>query len=334
MAEYDVDVLENIEANVDLLEYVSQQIDMVQKGAEYFGSCPLHIDKTPSFSITPEKNKYYCFSCGRGGGIISYLRHYEHLCMDDAVNKAANLGNVDLSQMCQSQTVSFIKRLQKLKHKEEKFEHPILDYKEYEKYDKETIEEWLNEGIRQEEIDLFDIRVDKRTNRIVYPVHDIDGNFINIKGRTRFANFKLLDIAKYMNYYKVGSLDYFQGYIQTKEFIEEKKEIIIFESIKSVMKCYGWGYKNCVSAESHSLSDWQIKHLIRMRVDVVFAYDKDVNYYSHDVQKQLNKLKRFTNVFVIDDREGLLGDLEEKNSPADLGKDTWELLYEKKKRIL
>lgn len=334
MTEYDVEMLENIEANVDLLEYVSQSIYMVQKGNEYFGSCPLHVDKTPSFSVTPEKNKYYCFSCGRGGGIISYLRHYEHLCMDEAVKKAAKLGDVDLSQMCQSETVSLIKRFQKLKQKEQKYEHPVLDYADYEKYTKATIEEWLDEGIRQEEIDLFDIRIDNRTNRIVYPVYDVDGNFINIKGRTRFKNFKLLDIAKYINYYKVGSLDYFQGLMQTKQFIEEKKEVVIFESIKSVMKCYGWGYKNCVSAESHSLSDWQIKHLLKMRVDVVFAYDKDVDYRSHDVQKQLNKLKRFTNVYVIEDREGLLGDADEKNSPADMGKETWELLYQNKKRVL
>lgn len=334
MAEYDVEMLENIEASVDLLEYVSQSIYMTQKGAEHFGSCPLHVDKTPSFSITPEKNKYYCFSCGRGGGIISYLRHYEKMSMDDAVKKAAQLGNVDISKMCQSETVSLIKKLRKAKQKEPRYEHPILDYAEYEQYSKETVTEWLDEGIQQEEIDLFDIRVDKKTNRIIYPVYDINGNFINIKGRTRFKNFKLLDIAKYINYYKVGCLDYFQGWKQTQKYIEEKKEIIIFESIKSVMKCYGWGYKNCVSAESHSLSDWQIRLLVKMRVDIVFAYDKDVSYYSEDVQKQLEKLKRFTNVYIIEDREGLLGDVSEKNSPADMGKTVWELLYKKKTRVL
>lgn len=334
MAEYDVEMLENIEASVDLLEYVSQSIYMTQKGAEHFGSCPLHVDKTPSFSITPEKNKYYCFSCGRGGGIISYLRHYEKMSMDDAVKKAAQLGNVDISKMCQSETVSLIKKLRKAKQKEPRYEHPVLDYAEYEQYSKETVTEWLDEGIQQEEIDLFDIRVDKKTNRIIYPVYDINGNFINIKGRTRFKNFKLLDIAKYINYYKVGCLDYFQGWKQTQKYIEEKKEIIIFESIKSVMKCYGWGYKNCVSAESHSLSDWQIRLLVKMRVDIVFAYDKDVSYYSEDVQKQLEKLKRFTNVYIIEDREGLLGDVSEKNSPADMGKTVWELLYKKKTRVL
>ena len=50
--------------------------------------------------------------------------------------------------------------------------------------------------------------------------------------------------------------------------------------------------------------------------------------------KQLNKLKRFTNVYIIDDKDNLLGEPDDKNSPADMGKSTWELLYEKKKRIL
>ena len=334
MAEYDVEMIEKIEANVDLLDYISQTIYMTQKGVDYFGSCPLHVDKTPSFSVTPEKNKYYCFSCGRGGGIISFLRQYEGLSMDEAVKKAAKLGNFDIGSMCQSETVSLIKKFRKAKQKEPKYEHPVLDYAEYEQHSKETVSEWLDEGIRQEEIDLFDIRIDRKTNRIIYPVYDAEGNFINIKGRTRFKNFKLLDIAKYINYYKVGCLDYFQGWQQAKQYVEEKNEVIIFESIKSVMKCHGWGYKNCISAESHSLSDWQIRLLIKMRVDVVFAYDKDVSYCSPEVQKQLEKLKRFTNVYIINDREGLLGDADEKNSPADMGKHIWELLYEKKTRVL
>lgn len=330
-----MEMLENIESQVDLLEYVSQSIYMTQKGAEYFGSCPLHIDRTPSFSITPSKNKYYCFSCGRGGGIISFLRQYEGLSMDDAIKKAAFLANVDISKMCQSKTVALIKRWKKVKQKKPRYEHPVLDYgKEYGKYTKEQIPEWLDEGIKQTEIDLFDIRVDNKTNRIVYPVYDMDGNFINIKGRTRFQNFKLLDIAKYINYHKVGCLDYFQGWKQTQSFIKEKNEVIIFESIKSVMKCYGWGYKNCVSAESHSLSDWQIRFLIKMKVDITFAYDKDVDYYATDIQKQIEKLKRFTNVYIIEDKKNLLGNVADKNSPADMGQTVWESLYKQRVRVL
>ena len=84
---YDDEMLQEINASVDLLEYVSKSIEMEKRGRDYFGHCPLHVDNTPSFSITPSKNSYYCFSCGRSGGIIGYLMDYEHLKFDDAVDK-------------------------------------------------------------------------------------------------------------------------------------------------------------------------------------------------------------------------------------------------------
>lgn len=334
MTAYDPNILEEIEKNVDLLEYVSQNIEMRQQGAEYFGSCPLHVDKTPSFSVTPSKNKFYCFSCGNGGGIISFLMKYENMCFDDAVQKAAELGNVDMSKMCQSQTVAFLRSTIKRNQKKECAAHDIIPNAEWEKYQPGEINEWIDEGIRQEELDYFDIRLDNKTNRIVYPVRDIEGNLINIKGRTRFPNYKLFKIAKYINYFKVGCLDYFQCLDKTKEFVTEKGEVVIFESIKSVMKCFGWGYKHCVSAENHTLTDEQIRLLVKMRVDVVFAYDKDVNYFAKGTWEQIEKLKKFTNVYIIEDKENLLGSKEQKNSPADLGQEVWEKLYKKKRRII
>lgn len=61
---------------------------------------------------------------------------------------------------------------------------------------------------------------------------------------------------------------------------------IIFESVKSVMKAYGWGYKNCVSAEKHTLTPEQIDLLIKLRVNVVLAYDSDVNYFKDGMNVQ------------------------------------------------
>lgn len=111
---FDDKILQEINANVDLLEYVSQTIDMKRRGNDYFGKCPLHIDNTPSFSITPAKNSYYCFSCGKSGGIIGFLMDYEGMKFEDAVYKAAALANMDMSKMCRSQTMSFLKRLKKM----------------------------------------------------------------------------------------------------------------------------------------------------------------------------------------------------------------------------
>lgn len=340
MKKYDDDMLRQINDDADLLEYVGQTVELTKKGDDYFGHCPLHIDKTPSFSITPSKNRYYCFSCGRAGGIIGYLIDFEGMQFDDAVEKAARLANMDLSKMCQSQTISFLKRVRNSCSKSiEKYEHPILNQSEYDKYSNDPATEWLEEGIEQWVMDLFGIRIDHSHNRIIYPVCDIDGNLINIKARTRYPNYKELRLPKYINYFTVGCMDYFQGLNITLPYIKESNEVIIFESIKSVMKAYGWGYKNCVSAEKHTLTPEQIELLVKLKVDIVFAYDSDVSYRSHvgsgqEVQRNIEKLKRMTNVYIVDDRRGLLGGEDAKNAPVDCGKEIWEELYSSKRKVV
>lgn len=325
---YNDEMLQEINASVDLLEYVSQSIDMEKRGKDYFGHCPLHVDNTPSFSITPSKNSYYCFSCGRSGGIIGYLMEYEHLKFDDAVSKAAKLSNIDLSTMCKSDTVSFLRKAKKILHQESKEAiHEYLPEREIKKYSHKKVTEWLNEGIRQDVLDLFDVRINERDNRIVYPVRDINGHLINVKGRTMYENYKELKIPKYINYYPIGTMDYLQGLDITLPYVKEQGEIIIFESIKSVMKAFGWGYKNSVSAEKHTLTDEQIKLLVKLRVNVVIAFDSDVSYSDNDIKKSINVLKRITNVYLIYDKNKLLGGKEAKNAPVDISKEIWENLY-------
>ncbi len=331
---YDEDMIKEISDSVNLLEYIEQSIDLKPKGRDYFGNCPLHIDKTPSFSVTPEKNNFFCFGCGRGGGIIQFLIEYESMSYDDAVLKASHLANIDISKMCQSETVKINKTIRKCKQKPNIITHEILDKKELEKYTKEKIPEWLEEDIRQEEIDLFDIRIDHRSNRIVYPVYDLQGNLINIKGRTRYENYKAMGISKYINYFKVGEMDYFQGLNITLPFIKETNEIKIFESIKSGMKLMKYSIKDSASAEKHTLTIEQIKLLIRIGADVVLCYDSDVSYKDREVRKNIETLKRFLNVYIVEDSKKLLGGKESKNSPIDCGIEIWNELYANRKKII
>lgn len=332
---YDDEMLQQINENADLFGYVSQTMELEKKGNDYWAHCPLHTDLTPSLSFTPAKNSYYCFSCGKSGGIIGYLIDFEKMKFEDAVEKAAKLANLDLSKMCHSKTITFLKKLRALAMKPKSaYEHRILDDSELDKYQIEPVKEWLDEGIEQDVMDLFGVRVDTWQNRIIYPVYDICGNLINIKARTRYKNYKQMKIPKYINYFQVGVMDYFQGLNTTLKYVLDANEIIIFESVKSVMKAYGWGYKNCASAEKHTLTKEQIDLLVKLRVNIVFAYDCDVDYRSSDVRQDIDKLKRVTNVFVIEDRKKLLGGKETKNAPVDCGKEIWETLYSQKRKVV
>ena len=336
---YDDEMLQEINDNANLIEYVQNTgIELKAQGEDYFTSCPLHIDDTPSLSFTPSKNSFYCFSCGAKGQMIGYLMQFEGLDFESAVEKAAQLANIDMSKMCHSETVIFLKKYKRLletQRNKSKVEHLILPDHAITKFsNKEKISEWLNEGITQEMIDLFGARIDTYQNRIVYPVYDINGNLINVKGRTRYKDYHALKIPKYINYYPVGTMDYFQGLNITLPYIKEENEVIIFESVKSVMKAYAWGYKNCVSAEKHTLTAEQISLLIKLGVDVVFAYDSDVNYKDKDVAKNINMLRRITNVYLIHDYDNLLGGVSTKNAPVDCGLDIWEELYSEKRKVV
>ena len=297
---YDDEMLQQINDNANLLEYVqSTGIELKQQGDDYFTNCPLHVDDTPSLSFTPAKNSFYCFSCGAKGQMIGYLMKYEDLDFDEAVEKAARIGNTDMSKMCHSETVIFLKRykryLEAKRHKV-KIEHPALPDYAINKFSKDKkITEWLDEGITQEMIDLFGARIDDYQNRIVYPVYDLAGKLINVKGRTRYENYHDLGIPKYINYYPVGTM---------------------------------------ASAEKHTLTPEQTELLVKLRVNVVFAYDTDVNYKDKDVAKSINKLRRVTNVYTINDYEELLGGAAAKNSPVDCGIDIWEELYENKRKVI
>lgn len=332
---YDDEMLQQINENADLLDYVSQTMELEKKGNDYWAHCPLHTDLTPSLSFTPAKNSYYCFSCGKSGGIIGYLIDFEKMKFEDAVEKAAKLANLDLSKMCHSKTITFLKKLRVLAMKPKSaYEHRILDESELDKYQIEPVKEWLDEGIEHDVMNLFGVRVDTWQNRIVYPVYDICGNLINIKARTRYKNYKQMKIPKYINYFQVGVMDYFQGLNTTLKYVLDANEIIIFESVKSVMKAYGWGYKNCASAEKHTLTKEQIDLLVKLRVNIIFAYDSDVDYRSNDVRQNIDKLKRVTNVFIIDDRKKLLGGKETKNAPVDCGEEIWKTLYSQKRKVV
>lgn len=336
MAIYDPELLEEIRENVDFVEYIEStgMIELQKRRNDYYGSCPLHEDITPSFSVNPDENFFYCFSCHRGGDIFAFMQEYEDLTFDEAVEKGMALAGIDGKKLCKSDSMVWLKRLRKQKkNKKGNVEHEILSESVLNSFKKQPAEEWIEEGIPSNVQKFFEIQIDEKSDRIIYPVRDELGHLINVKGRTRKPDYKIRGINKYINYYPVEELDYLQSLDKLKNKILAKGEVIVFESIKSTMKAFSWGYKNSVSAESHNLKKEQIRKLIKMGVDVVLAYDSDVDYWEPDIRKQIETLKQFTNVYIIEDRNKLLGGAEAKNAPVDKGREVWEKLYEEKRKI-
>jgi len=208
----------------------------------------------------------------------------------------------------------------------------ILDESILNNYKTEYPQEWIEEGINPKIMAKYNVRIDDNANRIIYPVYDKDFNLIGIKGRTRYKDYKERNLMKYQNYYKIGTTDFFTGMKENLDIIKQKNEIIIFEGIKSGMKAEAWGYDNWVASETSHLNDEQIKILLDLKIkEVIIAYDNDVELQK--IKDCTKMLRKFTNVFVIYDKKGLLGKKTDKMSPVDKGKDIWDILYKERMKI-
>lgn len=331
---YSQDALEEMADKINLLDYASRTVDFVKRsGITHYAICPFHSEKTASLAVNTEENFFHCFGCGRSGNIYKWIQWTENLTFDQAVQKVANITGSSVEMYTESELMSFLRLMNKMNQprKSVDLHRTILDIdKDYfSRFKDEIPQEWVDEGISPESMKQYNIMVDPNSNRIVYPVLDADFNMIGIKGRTRFTNYKDLGIMKYMNYHRIGVLDYFTGMKQAQDSISDKNEIIIVEGIKSIMKLSQWGYKNVVSAETSTLNEYQIALLIQHHIrDVIIAFDQDV--VLSKIKECTKLLKKFANVWVIRDKWKLL---EEKDSPCDQGPDIWKQLYERRVKL-
>ncbi len=333
----DYQSLNEICSNIDLLSYASQTMNFHERGSKYFTSCPLHSDSDPSLCISPDKNLWYCFSCHKGGNIINWMMVYEKLTFEEALNRVSQLAGIEVSSLQICNSLKYFKELERLaeRHISKPIERQILDYKYYEtQFVKEIPQEWVDEGISPEIMEYYDIRIDKKSNRICYLVYDNDDNLIGVKGRTRFANFKELRIKKYNNYNSIVTTNFFVGMHENREFIKSASAAYIFEGIKSGLKLSTWGCgNNWLAAETSRLNEAQIEILLDMHLkEVNIAFDRDVD--RRDIIENCSMLSRFCNVFMIRDRYNrnrlLPGD---KDSPVDAGEDVWKTLENEKVRL-
>ena len=186
---------------------------------------------------------------------------------------------------------------------------------------------WESEGISQEIMNGYQVRYDIFSNRIVFPIRDMDGNIIAVKGRALDPNWKEKKMPKYIYFQEIGNVDFLFGYSRHKDAIREQKEIIIFEGEKSVMLAETWGIHNTVAILTSHLNPLQLPILIKLGVKVVFALDKNI-----DIRKDENikKLSRFVQIEYIKDTENLI---DEKDAPVDSGRDVWKRLYERRKLL-
>lgn len=327
-----MDVKELIQ-NIDIVDYISQYVELEEKGGEYWGISPFTDppENTPSFSVRRETNTWYDFSSGQGGNAYTFAKLYLKCSGTDAVENLQKFAGLDGEKLVSAPKLSAsiaMKAFMRPQKRVKEDKTTILGPDVMEKYEKapEKLSVWRDEGISDASMERFQVRYDRFSNAIVYPIRDPSGNIVNIGGRTLDPDYKEKGLRKYFYFKKWGTLKTIYGLADNMEEIIKKREIILFEGCKSVLKADTWGIRNCGAILTSHLSPEQMKILLKLGCRVVFALDKEISVKNdHNIQR----LKQFTNVEYLFDSQDLL---DEKDAPVDKGEDVFRKLYERRLR--
>ena len=331
------DQAEDVLSRVDILEYMQQYLPLVEENGEWWCLSPFKEEKTPSFSVTPATQMFYDFSAGFGGNLLNFVRRYHHCTFAEAVAILKRYaGDPDVSEenlqarRIQRLSASSVARKYKDYGKKQRTSKASIlpaDYMERYPFDESKLQTWVDEGIAIQTMREFSVRYDPVSNRIVYPIRDMDGNIISVCGRTLDPDYKSKGLRKYTYFQTIGTLDTIYGFSDNRWDILQKNEIILFEGAKSVMLANGWGILNTGAIMTSHLNPTQFQHLLKLGCRVVFALDEEI-----DITKDANiqKLMRYVRVDWVKNQDGLLSP---KMAPVDAGKEVWEELYERRVRL-
>lgn len=301
--------LEEIKAKNDILDVVSEYIELTPKGNRLMSLCPFHNDKTPSFTVYPEKGSFYCFGCGTGGDVIEFVKLIKNIDYVGAVRLLADRAAINLSE---DNNDSYFARMS----------NKILNInkeaaKFYQDYLKSINGRWaleylLDRGLTVETIGQFQLGCapkdwnallnylktkgyneyeiekanlitkslkngkyyDRFRNRIMFPIKDIYGNIIAFSSR---INPEENDGAKYMN-----TADTFVYKKRQNLFgIDIAKNhcakcMILVEGNMDVISLHQAGFKNVVAPLGTALTEEQIKLLAKLTKEIVLLFDADV----------------------------------------------------------
>ena len=299
------DFISELKSRNDISEVIGEYVNLQQKGRNLMGLCPFHSERTPSFCVYPSNGSFYCFGCGAGGDVITFLRLMEHYDYMETVQKLAERAGMDFYISEEDNKLHNKKLLiYKINREAAKFYHKCLvankESKAF-KYLKERgiqdktivhfglgyspssgyeLVDYLKKmGYNSEDIILSDLAfksrngkdVDRFRNRLMFPIIDIRGNVIAFGART-MGN----DIPKYINtsdtpVFKKSSNLFALNFAKKSG----KNNLILTEGYMDVITLHQAGFDNAVAGLGTALTVNQVKLLARNADEIVVSYDSD-----------------------------------------------------------
>ena len=305
---YAEDVIEEVRSRNDIVGVISEYVKLQRKGSSYFGLCPFHNEKSPSFSVSPDKQMYYCFGCGAGGNVFTFIQEYENYSFPEAMKFLAERAGITLpekeysqeerrAQDLRTRILNVNKMAAKYYYYQLRTENgrQAMEYLKNRCLSDETIRSFglgysnkysndlylylKKQGVSDEllrESGLMNVderkgMYDKFWNRVIFPIMDVNNRVIGFGGRV-MGDGK----PKYLNSPETAVFDKSRNlYGLNVARTARKKSMLVCEGYMDVISMHQAGFKNSVASLGTALTTQHASLLKRYTDEVILTYDSD-----------------------------------------------------------
>ena len=304
------DLIDRIREASDIVDLISEYVPLKKRGKNYTGLCPFHPEKKPSFSVSPDKQVYYCFGCGQGGNVITFLMAHDKVGFAEAVRTLAKKAGIPLPKKpVDREKQEVFDKLYLANQIASQYFLSCLNHKTIGKRARDYLSK---RGLKSDAIESFgigyappgweglmrfaknkgvDSRImnsaglvaesekkegfyDRFRDRLIFPIHSLSGRTVGFGGRV----LKEEDQPKYLNspetpIYQKGKLLY--GLNLSKEIIRENNSAVVVEGYMDLISLYQAGMKNVVASSGTAFTSDQARLLSRYAEKVFLLFDAD-----------------------------------------------------------
>lgn len=304
--------IDDLLERTDIVEVIGHRIPLKKKGKDHWACCPFHNEKSPSFSVNPTKQFYYCFGCGASGTALRFLQEYERLSFPEAVEELARQAGVEVPREEQSPAQQERQRKQRTLYDlmgacADYYNHQLFHHQ-----NAQAVQQYvLNRGLSEEVVQRYQIgyapegwqnlmnhfankddaneqllatgmtirndkgrEYDRFRQRLMFPIRDIRGRTIAFGGRVINPD----DKPKYLNspetpiYHKGNEL---YGLYEARQALRSFDNILIVEGYMDVVALAQFGVKNTVATLGTATSRAHVQRLFKLTPEIVFCFDGD-----------------------------------------------------------
>ena len=299
--------------NIDIVSLVSEYVKLEKRGQNYLGLCPFHNEKTPSFTVSPEKKIAHCFGCGKGGNIFQFVSLIENITYNQAIVKLGTRLGLDIESNNNKEESYDLNNELDIMY----YGHRLLaDYYNYillnTKEAEDALKYLLDRGLSEDVIKHFNLGYAPRDNnialnffnsnkinldlmveagllgkndngdyydvfkdRVMFPIKNNQNQVVAFSGRTMSSD---KNVPKYYNTHETKIFEkrtVLYNFSDARSFIAKENEVILCEGYMDVIKAHQNGMKNAVALMGTNIDNNKLKEVLSLVKKITLSLDND-----------------------------------------------------------